>query len=82
MKLADIEFDGSIKALKPCRRCGCAMGEIHPPKGPHGNMLRCAGCGNFHNWLSPTHPKAILPEPKRPWVPHEDDLIDEGDLFE
>jgi len=82
MKLGDIEFDGSIKALKPCRRCGCVAGEIWPPKGPHGNMLRCAGCGSFHNWLSPTHPKAILPEAKAPWVPQEDDIIDRGDLFE
>lgn len=82
MKLADIEFDNSTKALRPCRRCGCVVGEIHPPKAPHGNMLRCAGCGSFHGWLSPKHSKAILPVPKSPWVPDDNDIIDRGDLFE
>ncbi len=62
MKLGDIDFDNSTKSLVPCRRCGGTKGEIHPPKGPHGNMLRCAACGHFHAWLSPSHPKSILPK--------------------
>lgn len=82
MKLGDIEFDGSIKALKPCRRCGCVAGEIHQSKGPHGNKLICAGCNNFHSWLPLDHPKAILPPPKPNWSPDPDDIIDMGDLFE
>jgi len=82
LKLAEIDFDRSTRALKPCIRCGCVLGEIHPPKGPHGNMLRCAGCGSFHGWLSPNHPKAILEPQKIGWVPNDDDIIDRGDLFE
>jgi len=45
-------------------------------------MLRCAGCGSFHGWLSPNHPKAILEPQKIGWVPNDDDIIDRGDLFE
>lgn len=82
MKLGEINFDGSTKALKPCVRCGCIVGEIWPPKGPHGNMLRCGGCKNFHGWLSPNHPKSILALPKSPWAPSDDDVIDRGDLFD
>ena len=82
MKLGDIDLDGSSKALKPCVRCGCVAGEIWPQKGPHGNMLRCAGCKSFHGWLSPAHPKAMLLPSKFPWVPSDDDVIDRGDLFE
>ena len=82
VKLGDIDFDGSAKALKPCVRCGCVAGEIWPQKGPHGNMLRCAGCGSFHGWLSPKHPKALLAPPKANWSPDPDDVIDRGDLFD
>lgn len=82
MKLADIDFDSSAKALVPCRRCGCIAGEVWPSKGGQpGNMLRCAGCGSFHGWLSPSHPKFIGPKEKPAWRPSDDDVIDLGDIL-
>jgi hypothetical protein len=81
-KLGTIDLDGSIRALVPCRRCGCVLAGIYPSVGGQpGNKLVCEGCNSFHGWLSPNHPKAILPPPKHAWVPSDDDVIDRGDLF-
>ena len=83
LKLGTIQLDGSKKALRPCRRCGCIVAGIYPQVGGQpGNKLICDGCNNFHGWLSPNHPKAILAPVKAGWRPSNDDVIDHGDLFE
>jgi hypothetical protein len=46
-----ISLDGRLKSLKPCRKCGCVEGQIHPSVGPHGYAIRCDGCGFFLGWL-------------------------------
>lgn len=51
----------SIKRPVHCPRCGSDQFHIEPPKGPHGNQLRCAECGRGGFWL----PKALQqPTPK------------------
>ena len=82
-KIGEIKLDGSCKALKPCRRCGCDMADMYPPVGGQpGNKLICQGCRTFCSWLSPNHPKAIIAPPPTPWSPSDDDVLDRGDLFE
>lgn len=68
-----INLDGSIRSLKPCHKCGSTDGELHPPKGPHGNMVKCAACGSFLSWLPKKHRmSSVLPD-------REFQLIDDRD---
>lgn len=46
-----IQLDGSVPALRPCRKCGGAEGRLTAPKGPHNNGVRCADCGLHLGWL-------------------------------
>ncbi len=58
MELDLIRLDGSVPALRPCRRCGGDMGRIVPPAGPHNNGVRCVTCERHLGWL-PKPPEEI-----------------------
>jgi len=76
--ITTIKLDGSIPALQPCRKCGSINGAVHEPKPPHGNLLRCADCNQFHGWLSKHHPKSTVSDDQNDAfdvVDYEDDLM-------
>lgn len=65
-----VTLDGSLPALRPCRWCKADAGYVLPPKGPHGEGVRCAECERHLGYL---------PKRRQTEAADDFDLIERGE---